>query len=430
MSDANTTHPRKRGPGRPPLSPEQKRARRNARERARREARREELGSRDIPVTPFARGFDILETGVGKPASAISSPADLDAALTVPTGLPLRHELSAKQLEHAEGILSVLRGRQVSGLAENSRRAMAADWRHWTAFCLEYDRPVLPVLPDSLMDFLDALQRAGYRRATLAHMIYTIRYTTKIYDCPDPTDNFGYISFWKDMCREKLSSRQDQATGLTWDVLQVLLRTLDPTDPLSCRDSAMVSVMYDAMLRPSELVALSWRDLDMEADRSDGRGGTLLITRSKTDQDSAGHEVYVRPETIEALKRWKAFSDPQSESIFHAVRRVGDAVTVPAAPLSVRTIKHCLTRLAATAGVDAIDLSGHSGRVGGAQDMTEWGVALPEIMQIGRWKSPAMPARYAERRNAVNAGKTRFARAPVTREDPPQERSSARSIID
>ena len=39
-------------------------------------------------------------------------------------------------------------------------------------------------------------------------------------------------------------------------------------------------------------------------------------------------------------------------------------------------------------------LSGHSTRVGAAQDMIACGIELPAILQVGRWKSTAMVNRY------------------------------------
>ena len=42
-------------------------------------------------------------------------------------------------------------------------------------------------------------------------------------------------------------------------------------------------------------------------------------------------------------------------------------------------------------------ISGHSPRVGAAQDMIASGIATPAIMQAGRWKSASMVQRYGER---------------------------------
>ena len=52
-------------------------------------------------------------------------------------------------------------------------------------------------------------------------------------------------------------------------------------------------------------------------------------------------------------------------------------------------------------------LSGHSARVGAAQDMVAVGIELPAIQQAGRWKSSAMVSRYGER--AARAAKRRGA---------------------
>ena len=40
--------------------------------------------------------------------------------------------------------------------------------------------------------------------------------------------------------------------------------------------------------------------------------------------------------------------------------------------------------------------TGHSGRIGMAQDLAAAGVELPALMNAGRWKSSKMPARYTE----------------------------------
>ena len=56
--------------------------------------------------------------------------------------------------------------------------------------------------------------------------------------------------------------------------------------------------------------------------------------------------------------------------------------------------------MARRAGLEAetVDrLSGHSTRVGAAQDMIAYGLELPAILQAGRWKSTSMVNRYGDR---------------------------------
>ena len=43
-----------------------------------------------------------------------------------------------------------------------------------------------------------------------------------------------------------------------------------------------------------------------------------------------------------------------------------------------------------------VKISGHSSRVGAAQDMSNAGLELGQIMQAGRWKTAEMVGRYTE----------------------------------
>jgi hypothetical protein len=54
-------------------------------------------------------------------------------------------------------------------------------------------------------------------------------------------------------------------------------------------------------------------------------------------------------------------------------------------------------------------VSGHSTRVGAAQDLAELDIDLAAITQAGGWKSTRMPLQYAEKINAVRSGMARAA---------------------
>ena len=54
--------------------------------------------------------------------------------------------------------------------------------------------------------------------------------------------------------------------------------------------------------------------------------------------------------------------------------------------------------------------TGHSGRVGLAQDLAATGVELPALMTAGRWKSSRMPARYTEQQAAGRGAVPRYYR--------------------
>ena len=54
--------------------------------------------------------------------------------------------------------------------------------------------------------------------------------------------------------------------------------------------------------------------------------------------------------------------------------------------------------------------TGHSPRVGMAQDLSAAGAELPELMTAGGWDSPTMPARYTEAQAAGRGAVARYYR--------------------
>ena len=83
--------------------------------------------------------------------------------------------------------------------------------------------------------------------------------------------------------------------------------------------------------------------------------------------------------------------------------------TTPVFGLHPDTIRRRLRQAARAAGLpDWRGITGHSGRVGMAQTLSEAGFALPELMTAGRWKSPRMPARYTERQAAGRGAVARY----------------------
>ncbi len=68
--------------------------------------------------------------------------------------------------------------------------------------------------------------------------------------------------------------------------------------------------------------------------------------------------------------------------------------------------------MAANAGLpdDVVaKLSGHSTRVGAAQDMVAAGLEVTEVMQAGGWKTPVMVARYSEHLQARRGAAAKLA---------------------
>ena len=79
-----------------------------------------------------------------------------------------------------------------------------------------------------------------------------------------------------------------------------------------------------------------------------------------------------------------------------AIRPADVDGAAPIFGLSARQLPRRIQAMARAAGLGE-GFSGHSGRVGMAQDLAAGGAELPALMVAGRWQSARMPARYTEK---------------------------------
>ena len=153
---------------------------------------------------------------------------------------------------------------------------------------------------------------------------------------------------------------------------------------------ALLATLRDGLLRRSEAEALTWGDVEFRDD------GAALVTlrRSKTDQEAEGTVLYVGREAAQALL---------------AIRPAPELLD-PGASIFGMTARHIGNRVRAAAKAAGLGegYTGHSGRVGMAQDLVKSGVELPALMTAGRWKSSKMPARYTERQAADRGAVARY----------------------
>ena len=164
---------------------------------------------------------------------------------------------------------------------------------------------------------------------------------------------------------------------------------------------ALAWTMRDALLRVSEAAALEWRDLDLFTEREDG-SARVYVARSKTDQWGMGDVLYLSRGARQALVEYG--DEAADYGLVAAEKRVW--------PFSSGRLRGLIRGLADDAGLAGV--SSHSFRVGLAHDLAAAGASLIQLQQAGRWRSPAMPARYAR---SETAGRSAVARYYA--EDPP-----------
>ena len=130
-------------------------------------------------------------------------------------------------------------------------------------------------------------------------------------------------------------------------------------------DLALLQVMRNGLLRRSEAAALTWGNVDLQEDGS----GRLHLARSKTDQLAEGPVLYPGPAAAKALLAIRP-----AEAVINPAARVFN--------LSADRIDRRIKAATRMAGLGE-GFSGHSPRVGMAQDLSAAGAELPELMTAG-----------------------------------------------
>ena len=167
-----------------------------------------------------------------------------------------------------------------------------------------------------------------------------------------------------------------QVTGVGWAQSDAAVALASRDGLAGFRDSALIAIGSDALLRVSELAALEVADIDFGT-------GTVTVRKSKTDQESEGAVLYLGEPTLNWVQKWLDTSGIEHGPLFLRVNRGG---TVRAKVLSHQAIRQIIKQRANAAGVKG-RVSGHSLRVGSAQSLAAAGTTLVEMQQAGRWDS-------------------------------------------
>ena len=151
-------------------------------------------------------------------------------------------------------------------------------------------------------------------------------------------------------------------------------------------DRAIVAVLFQGGLRRSEAAALRWGDVQ---DAADGRGIVVYVRRSKTDQDGTAADVrYLKNGCAAALRQLRDRLTVQRSGL----RPDGTAQVLGG--INGQSIARRLTAAASAAGIEG-RITGHSGRVGLAVELTRRGAPEQATAKAGGWKSSRMVAHYS-----------------------------------
>jgi integrase len=285
----------------------------------------------------------------------------------------------------------------------NTIRAWKADWEIFLESCRMFRLEPLPASPKTVRAFVFECLGKGKKPATVRRYVSTIGRAHRVSGLADPTSSEDVKLALKEMGRNS-TARQKQARGLTWAEIEVFL-SIEPRNLRDVRDRALVAVAYDTMCRREELVSLRAEDISEASDGS----GSILIRRSKTDSTGEGATAYLSPLTMRLVSEWLKESGLKAGPVFvrvHGASSVGESLT----PQVVSTVFRKVGQWIGLKESEVKRISGHSARVGAAQDLMALNISLAAVMQTGRWKDTRMPMRYGERGLASRGGMAQAAK--------------------
>ena len=286
----------------------------------------------------------------------------------------------------------------------STRRAYSRAWARFERWADAEGLQSLPSDPVTVAAYFAHRAAEGLSPATLAMDRKAISQHHRSRGHANPTASEGVkltLAGLRNQAFEEGRGEPRQAQGLTAAALDSIRATAwhPRTGPTGRRESvdaarrraevdiAIASVMRDALLRRGEAAGLRWDAVEFWGDGS----ARVTIRRSKTTNGSA--LLYIGREAADDLRRIRPVDVCPRDRVFGF--RCG------------RSISNRIAAMARAAGLGD-GFSGHSPRIGMAQDLTAAGVGLPAIMVAGRWKSERMPAYYSRGQAAGRGAVARY----------------------
>lgn len=315
------------------------------------------------------------------------------AVATMPSDWPADTAALANLAQHAADAQGAY--------AANTERALRSDVAVFSDWCTGAGLSSLPALAGTVAAFVGAMT-ATKAPSTVRRYLSSVATFHRAAKLPNPCEAEPVRLALKRLHREK-GRAQVQAAPLNRGLVDSMIAKAG-AGTKSLRDRALLALAYDTLCRRSELVALHVASLE----RGSAGDGTILIPRGKTDQEGRGMVRYVAPDTMRHIEAWLDKAQIEDGPLFRSVSEAGRV----GGPLDPGDVSRIFKALATKAGVSAervARISGHSSRVGAAQDMMSGQMELPAVMQAGGWKSAEMVSRYTRNIEARRSAAAKLA---------------------
>lgn len=286
----------------------------------------------------------------------------------------------------------------------NTWRQLLSVMRICHQWAAENGRCFLPMSPEDLRDYLTFLQARGRASSTIATHASLISMLHRNAGLLPPNTSPAVFRAIKKINRVAVVSgeRTGQAIPFCLSDLQALdMRWQNSVQLKETRNLAFLHVAYSTLLRVSELARLRVSDITRAED-----GRIILdVAWTKTIVQTGGLIKALSTLSSQRLTEWITLAGLAAEPdafLFCPVHRANKALITTDRPLSTPALEDIFIHAWRETGRGQPKgnknryrgWSGHSARVGAAQDMAKQGYAVAQIMQEGTWKKPETLMRY------------------------------------
>ena len=276
--------------------------------------------------------------------------------------------------------------------APSTIRAYRANFERFIQFCEKCNADALPANASDVAQYIAQLTKSGLKSSSIRIAVASVSSIHKLNCLSDPTQHPDVKIELRRMHRTLGRSCQ-QAFGITAPILEKMIAVTD-NNLRGIRDRALVLLAYDSMFRRSELVSLRVTDINFNQTENVSEM-KIRLRKSKTDQELQGRWIFLSKRSTDAITHWLSHAKIVDGFLF---RGVNNAIDI-AHELNGSQINRIYKRLAKKAKLPREilnQISGHSMRVGAAQDLLTSGATLPMIMKKGRWSKTDTVMRYLE----------------------------------
>ena len=269
-------------------------------------------------------------------------------------------------------------------------RAYKSNFERFIEFCDQEKTTALPANDEIVSSYIKNLSNGKLKSASIRIAVASISAIHRFNSLPDPT-NHPNVKIELRRMHRNLGRESKQALGINAELLKIMLNTTD-TSLRGLRDKALLLSAYDSMCRRSELVSLHIDDAIIDTKNKTFK---IKLRRSKTDQDGIGHWLHLSNASQQAILTWIEASNIATGKIFRGIKR-GQIITEDLSSAQINRIYKSIAARSSTDESLVKQISGHSTRIGAAQDLLNTGASLPMIMQRGRWSKTDTVIRYIE----------------------------------